>query len=596
MSTFNKICKKVNEIAPNVKISEEKNCIVLSGELDNWEQIVACGKAAVDKKKYLGVINNIRLKGFSDNIVMPEILDKKYDGTTPDVLIVGAGVSGATIARELSKWNLDVMLLEKGYDVALGASSRNDGCVHVGIDLSPGLKKLYYNGWGNRIYGDMCNDLGVKFERTGHTILMYYKWEKRIIPFFKFVAKVLHIPNVRYMPLDELKKMEPEVAGWAKGAYYMPTGGMVSPYKLVVALAEHAAENGVKVCLNTAVLDMKRDGDKVVEVITNRGVIRPKLVINAAGVFSDQIADMAGDRTFTIHPRKGINLILDKKVANYSRSSVAKMPFIKIPKEANDPNFKPKSLIKTILTEKANDTKVTHTKGGGVVHTVDNNVLVGPNAIETPCREDFTTDMESIRAIYDKQSRIQDKMKMSDIITYFAGVRAPTYEEDFVVRKGIYTKNIIEVAGIQSPGLTAAPAIAIDVANWAVEMLGGEAKVKKNAAYNPKRQCVVPHLADMSDEERNALIQKNPDYGEIVCRCEEISKGEIIDALNSPIPVFSTDAIKRRVRPGMGRCQGGFCGPQVLKILADKKGVSVEQIMKAGEHSDILFNKTKGDN
>jgi Predicted dehydrogenase len=243
---------------------------------------------------------------------------------------------------------------------------------------------------------------------------------------------------------------------------------------------------------------------------------------------------------------------------------------------------------------KATSTSVTHTKGGGVVETADHNVLVGPNALETPYREDVSTDSESIKRIFEKQTIIADKMKMGDIITYFAGVRAPTYEEDFVVRKGIFTKNIIEVAGIQSPGLTAAPAIAIDVAKWAVEMLGGEGVVKINKSFNPVRQCAVPHLADMTEAERNDLISKNPDYGEIVCRCEEVSKGEIIDAINSPVPVYTVDAIKRRVRPGMGRCQGGFCGPLVLKILAEQKGCSVEDIQKAGDGSTILFDKTKG--
>ncbi|MEG1790685.1 MAG: NAD(P)/FAD-dependent oxidoreductase [Clostridia bacterium] len=591
MSNLTKISNKVQAISPDVKVTLERNCVVLNGELSKWDDVVACGKAAVSKK-YLGVINNIKLKGFTPKTHLPEVSDNLYEGASPDVLIVGGGVVGAAIARELSKWKLDTMLVEKGYDVALGASSRNDGCVHVGIDLSPNQLKLKYNGRGNAIYGDMCRDLGVKFERSGQTILMYYNWEKHIIPLFKLVARVLKVKDVRYMKLDELKKLEPNVVSWAKGAYYMPTGGIVSPYKLVVALAENAAQNGVKFCLNTAVLGMKVIDGEVKEVKTNRGTIYPKLVINAAGVFSDIIADMAGDRTFTIHPRKGINLIMDKKAGMLARTSMSKMPFIKISQNFKD-EVKPKGLIKTLLTEQVNETKTTHTKGGGVVHTADNNVLVGPNAVEIPEREDYTTDLDSIKAIFAKQSIVQDKLKMNEIITYFAGVRAATYEEDFVVRKGIFTKNILEAAGIQSPGITAAPAIAEDISKWAVEYLGEKQKVLKNEKFNPIRKP-VPHLAEMSESQRNELIRENPDYGEIVCRCEEISKGEIIDALNSPIPVYTVDAIKRRVRPGMGRCQGGFCGPQVIKILAQQKGVSVEQIMKAGDNSNILFEKTKG--
>lgn len=239
-----------------------------------------------------------------------------------------------------------------------------------------------------------------------------------------------------------------------------------------------------------------------------------------------------------------------------------------------------------------NETQKTHTKGGGVIHTVDNNVLLGPNAIEVPDREDFTTDMQSIQDIVTKQKIIQDKLGMGDVITYFAGERPATYEEDFVVRRGIFTKNIIEVAGIQSPGITTAPAVAKDVERWAIMFLGKQEKVKVNENYNPKHKS-VPHLADMSEKERNELIKKNPAYGEIVCRCEEISKGEILDAVRSAVPVYTVDAIKRRVRPGMGRCQGGFCGPTVVKILAEEKGCSVEEITKGNDYSVILYNKTK---
>ena len=301
---------------------------------------------------------------------------------------------------------------------------------------------------------------------------------------------------------------------------------------------------------------------------------------------------MAGDRTFTIHPRKGIDVILDKKKGNLAHTSMSKMPFVHVPANWKETKGK-EGLIKTLMKGKSlNETQKTHTKGGGVIHTVDNNVLLGPNAIEVPDREDFTTDMQSIQDIVSKQKIIQDKLGMGDVITYFAGERPATYEEDFVVRRGIFTKNIIEVAGIQSPGITTAPAVAKDVEKWAIMFLGKQEKVKVNENYNPKHKS-VPHLADMSEEERNELIKKNPAYGEIVCRCEEISKGEILDAVRSAVPVYTVDAIKRRVRPGMGRCQGGFCGPTVVKILAEEKGCSVEEITKGNDYSVILYNKTK---
>lgn len=596
MSELSRIQKAVSAVSPNVRVSIERNCVVLSGELDDWDDVVACGFAAVSKK-YLGVVNDIRLKGYEQKIRMPKVRDNEYDGLRPDVLIIGAGITGTTAARELAKYKLDVVLADKGYDVALGATSRNDGCVHVGIDLHPGVDKLKYVIPGNALYDDLCRDLNVKLDRTGHMILLSYDWERKLAPLARLWARILKIKGVRYVNREELLKIEPNAVAWAKGAFFMPSGGMVSPYQLAIALAENAAQNGVRVCLNTAVTGMKVEKGRITSVETNRGTIYPRLVINAAGTYADVIADMAGDRTFTIHPRKGTDIIMDKKNRALARTSMARMPY----SENIPADWKQKEnygMDRTLLSfmrmkpAQINDTGVKHTKGGGVIHTVDDNVLLGPNAYEVPDREDFTTDAESIDEIFKKQVITQDKLERRNIIAYFAGERPATYEEDFVVRPGIFTENIIELAGIQSPGLTAAPAIAVDAAKWAVRYLGRERKVERNPDFDPIRKG-VPRLADMGEEERGRMIRENPLYGEIVCRCEEVSKGEIIDALNSPVPVYAVDAIKRRVRPGAGRCQGGFCGPNVIKILAEQKGCSVEEITKGNEYGTILLNKTK---
>ncbi|MFW5780510.1 MAG: FAD-dependent oxidoreductase [Bacillota bacterium] len=569
-----KVQKRIHsQISKDIKVTIENNCIVLRGELDNWDDVVKAGRLAVNKNFY-GVINDIKLKGFDLKIKSPKTEDKLYHNQKPDVLVVGAGIVGCATARELAKYKLNVMVLDKDYDVAMAASSRNDGDIHVGIDLMPNMKKFQYNKRGNKMYDKLSKELDADFHRTGHIILLHKKREKYLIyPLIKLKAKYLKIPGVKYMDRDELLKIEPGAPSWATGGAFMPTGGEISPYKFTVAFAENAAENGVKFCFNTIVRDMKVENNQIKEVITNRGVIYPKVVINCAGVFADKIADMAKDRTFTIHPRKGTNLILDKKCFNYAQTSMNKSPFTKLKGE---------------ITESKKD---KNTKGGGVVHTVDQNVLVGPTAVETPYREDNTTDKESIDIVMKKMSRVAEKMSYADVITYFSGTRAPTYEEDFVIRKGIFTKNIVQAAGIQSPGLTAAPAIAEDVAKWAAEIIGD---VLPNEKFNPIRKG-VPHLTKLCSKERNKLIKENPDYGEIICRCEEVSKGEILDSLNSPIPVYSLDAIKRRVRPGMGRCQGGFCSPLVMKILAEHKGVKIEDIPKANEMSFVLYGDTKGD-
>ena len=456
----------------------------------------------------------------------------------------------------------------------------------MGINYSPSSQKNYFNYRGNVIYSRLSKELDFPFERTGHLMLIGAKWEKILPKLLVMNSKRLHIPGVRYLNREQLLKIEPYAPSWAYGALYMPTGGFTSPYKVNVALAENAVTNGVKICLNTAVLDMETKDGKIYSVKTNRGTIYPKLVINAAGVYADVIAQMAGDRTFTIHPRKGTDIILDKKVGKYIRTTEVKSPITVLGKGRKLGAAERIKMIKFALSHE------NTSKGIAVIHTVDKNMIVGPDVQEIPDREDVTTDRETTERILREQMQVAEKIKPSDVIAYFAGVRAPTYEEDFQVRKGIFCKNILEAAGIQSPGATAAPAIGVKLAHWAVAYLRETGPVKRNTDFNPIRKG-TPHLASLSEKERDALIKENPDYGEIVCRCEEISKGEILDVLRSPLPVYTLDAVKRRCRPGMGRCQGGFCSPLVVQILAKECGCSVEDIKKNTKESRILFRRTK---
>lgn len=564
-----KVETKINAKFPTIAVSQDRGCVVLNGELDNWADIYSVGLMAVTKGSK-GVINNIKLKGFEDNIKVPSEKDKSLDGKTPDVLVIGAGVVGAAVARELAKLDLDTMVVEKCNDVAVQASSRNDGCVHVGIDLHKNQQKRKYCIKGNSMFDELSKDLDIHFERYAQVLLFTKKMEQNfIIRAMKLKAKMFGIPGFEKVSRAELLKREKNAPDWAVGALYMNSAGVVSPYKLTVALAENAAENGVKFFFNTMVEGMEVENGEIVSVSTNRGVIKPKLVINCAGTHSDTIAEMAGDRTFTIHPRKGTDLILDKKAANLAKAALTRSPFSKTPKEHQIDN-------------------AGHSKGGCVMRTIDGNVLVGPSAVEQPGREDYTTTSEDINNLLKKFSLVSKKLSRADVITYFSGVRAATYEEDFVVRRGEFTKNIIECAGIQSPGLTAAPAIAEDVRDWAKDMLG--AGDKKNFKKTRKS---IPEVAKLSSEERNALVKENPDYGEIICRCEEISRGEILDAIHNPLGIATLDSIKRRVRPGMGRCQGGFCSPLIVKIIAEEKGISEEQVLKGEEGSEILFDNTK---
>lgn len=583
--SFEKKVKKIHEVDPSIEVTEERGCIVLRGELDDWNKIVRAGKKAAGKE-YYGVINDIKLKGFEQKVKLPSVKDKLYDGSTPDVLIIGGGLTGCATARELSKYNLDIMLIEKGPDVSSGQSSRNGGAVHVGINYSPKSGKHIYCHRGNAMFEQLSDELDFPFERPGHLLICKEKWEKILLYVLWLNSFRLHIDGVKVINREELLKLEPYAPSWTNYALYMPTGGFMSPYKFNIALAENAVQNGAKICLDTACVGMEVKDGKIISVETNRGTIYPKIVVNAAGVYTDVIADMAGDRTFTIHPRKGTDIILDKKVGKFINSTMDKSPITVI--EGTQKGIKAKvESVKFALSHE------NTSKGLAVIHTVDKNMIIGPNATETPDREDISTEKDIFDMIVREEMKVSEGIKPSDVIAYFTGVRSPSYEEDFQVRPGIFTENILEAAGVQSPGATAAPAIALDLAKWAVEYLekNGVA-VTRNTSFNPRRPK-KPHLKDMTDEERAKLIAENPDYGQIVCRCEEISKGEILDALDSPLPVYTLDAIKRRCRPGMGRCQGGFCSPLVLQILADAKGCSLEDIKKSTESSTILFGNTK---
>ena len=547
-----------------VSCTEWRKSIRLEGELDDWKAIVKAGKIAA-KAGYKGVINDITLKGFTPPpIRTPKQRDNALEGRRPDVLIIGGGVIGCAIARELSKNALDILLLDKESDVAMHASSRNDGMIHPGIASHANTLRGKMNVKGNAMYTQLCEELGVPFQRYGNLILYAdHIFGTVAEPYLGERARKLGIVGGK-ISRKRLREIEPNITDRALGAFEYPSSGVLSPYKLTVALAENAVENGAQVSLDTIVTGMEMEGDAIGSVFTNRGAIHPRLVINAAGVFSDQIAEMANDRFFSIHPRKGELVILDKK----------KGPLVT------------RSMGLIDLSQATSDTK-----GGGVMRTIDQNVLVGPDAYEQPMREDFSTHRENIDAILKKHLPLIKGFAPSDVITYFAGIRAATYEEEFIIERSEYVQNLIHAAGIQSPGLASAPAIAEEISRITVDALQEQMEVKPNTGFNPRRR-VIPHMSDLTTEEKQEIIRKNPDYGVIICRCEGISKGEIVDTIHSPIPATTIDALKRRVRPGMGRCQGGFCSPLVTQIICEETGLSPEEVTKRGEDSNLILERT----
>ena len=567
MSYLNRLNQKLSaRFQGLVSAREEDGCLILEGALDCWDDVVSAGLLSVNKRRYDGLVNNIVFTGGEiPPMRMPRMQDSALDGCSPDVLIIGGGIIGSAIARECARYDIQILLVEKEHDIAMQTTSRNDGMIHPGIDLIPGQVKRRYNMRGNRMYDQICNELDVPFRRSGQYVC-FHGFFNSVAAFFGQYYYMLVGPYGRFLGRHAFIKREPHMNPAIGGALFFPSAGVVSPYGLAIAYAENAAENGVRFSFDTAVLGMRVEQNRILSVSTNRGTIHPQLVINAAGVFAEDIAKMAQDHFFSIHPRKGTNTILDHK------ASVRMM-----------------TIVSTFGTS---STKKRHTKGGGLVKTIDNNTLVGPDAVETYCKEDFTTVAQNVSAVFDKQSKTDPALSLRDAITYFSGVRAATYEEDFVIRKGRRTHNLVHAAGIQSPGITAAPAIAEDISRMAAELLGETCAVHPNPNFNPIRKGIV-RMNDLTLEQRNTMIRENPDYGEIVCRCEQISRGEVKDALHRAIPCDTLDGVKRRVRPGMGRCQGGFCGPLVLQIIAEETGKPLEQIEKSAPGSELLYGSIK---
>lgn len=568
---YTKISKKAKKVfGVDVSVKETERSIVLGGVCNNWQDFVAIGKMFVDKTGKRHVVNDLVVKDLpQEHTQKPLLTDNKLADTHWDVVIVGGGISGCAVARELSKYNLKILLCEKHGDVAHGASGANDGMVHAGIDLKHNCKKLYYVTRGNAMYADVCRELGVDFVREGQ----YVVFTSRLIKFFARSylkrAKKHNIPGVEMISKKEICALEPCVKDFAVGALKVASTGAVSPYKLTIAYAENAVQNGATVSLDTIVTGMVVEQGKIAQVHTNRGTVYAKCVINCAGVFADKVAEMADDRYFSIHPRNGTDLLMDANGQGLPQHAI--------------------SLAPTLKTLKQNK----NTKGGGIIKTVDGNILLGPDAIETPLREDVSTTAQSVNTVFAKQHLCCPSMQKSDIIAYFSGVRAPTYEEDFILERSTKVKNFVHVAGIQSPGLTAAPAFAADVAQLTLDFFAEEGiAVSTNPNFNPIRPKPVC-TKDLSPKQLDEVIKQNPDFGKIVCRCEQVSLGEVKQAINNPLGVATIDGVKRRVRAGMGRCQGGFCMPLVAKTIAEQKGIAYYEVEKGDVGSYIAIGNLK---
>jgi len=569
MSFLKNLNKKLNKaFHGQVSADEDGGCLVLSGALERWNDIVLAGKTAAKENPYFGLVNDITCTGEKAiPIRKPKVEDSALEKSEPDVLIIGGGVIGCAIARELSKYKLSILLVEKEHDIAMHASGRNFGVIQSGTGLKKGSLRHKFARLGNTMYPNLCSELEVDYMRSGQ--IAY--WAKRLWdPFLSFTLlywKWLGIKGVKVLNRDELHRYEPGLNNNIGKALRFPATGVVYPFDLTIAYAENAVQNGVTISLNTIVQSMITDDGIIKTVKTNRGDIKPRVVVNAAGVFCDTVAAMAGDRFYSIKPIKCTAAVLDKKYTN--------------------------ELVQSVITSRGvTSAKKKHTKDGNVVRTTYGSTLIGPDTFETMHKEDFTTSPYNIRDIIAAQKKSVPDINEEQVIAYFAGVQAATFEDDFVICKGKHVTNIVHAAGIQAPGLTAAPAISIEVTEMVLDFFGGEGTVVENPEFDPKR--VAPtRPTTMDDAARAALIESNPDYGIIICRCQEISKGEVVAALRRGVRCDTIDGVKRRVRTGMGRCHGSHCTPQVLDIISTEKRLAPHNVRKSGSGSEKLYGLSK---
>lgn len=476
-----------------------------------------------------------------------------------DFIIIGGGVVGCAIARELSKYRVKTILLEKESDVAMGISGRNSGVVHAGFYMKPGSLKAETNILGHRMMPKICHELDVPYQEIGKLVVAKNEREIEHLYELKNNGDKNGTQGLRIIDREEIKKLEPEVEGIK--ALYSSTSAILDPFILNVALSENALQNGVRILLNTEVLSIKENSSFLVK--TNKGEFRSEFVVNSAGLFSDKIAEMVGIDKYKIYPCRGEYHILDKNKRDIIRGMVYPVP--------------PKEL------------------GGLGVHltpTTDDNIFIGPSAEYIEEVDDTANTEQVMEKLYAEAKELLPKISKKDFIRSFAGVRPklikPTAKEprDFVIEESI--DSFINLIGIESPGLTSAPAIAEKV----VEIIKKKKKLKNNRKFNPKRKAPV-RFSKLSDQEKSELIKKNPNYGHIVCRCETVTRQEIIDALRNPLGSRNIYSVRKRCKATCGRCQGGFCTPKIVEIMEELHHPSIDDLTLKGNNSRLFIGRTK---
>lgn len=473
-----------------------------------------------------------------------------------DVVIVGGGVIGSMIARQLSKNQIKICVLEKENDLAMGASKANSGIVHGGFDPEPDTLKAKLNSVGVEKLFEVANELNVPIKRNGSLVLAFGEDEEDAIRELYNRGIKNYISGMEILSGDEARKLEPNLSKDVTLALNVPTAGIVCPYELTIAAMGNAMDNGVELLRNFKVIGIE-NADGYFTVISEKGeTVKAKYLVNCAGTFSDKISALIGDDSFKIIPRAGEYMLLDKAEGSRVSHTIFQVPS----KEG---------------------------KGILVSPTVDGNLLTGPTAAVVDTPENTKTTSNGLKMVERLAKKSVPSVNFRQVITSFSGVRSSEENGDFIIKFSTVAENFLNVAAVDSPGLTCSVAIA----DYVVDLLKKSGlDMPKNKNFNPTRPD--PHsFRKMTDEEKDAFIKENPDYGKIICRCEGVSEGEIKAAVKNNPKALDVDSVKRRTRSGMGRCQGGFCLPYVMRIISEETGLSMEEITKKGEGSNLLSGR-----
>lgn len=473
-----------------------------------------------------------------------------------DVVIIGAGVSGSAVARELSRYDLKVCVVEKEEDVCCGTSKANSAIVHAGFDAENGSLMAKLNVEGSQMMEELSKELDFEFKKNGSLVVCLNEEDRPDLEALYERGIKNGVKELRIIEREELKALEPNISDGALAALYAPTGGIVCPFGMNIAFAENAAQNGVEFQFNTEVTGFEKR-EEIWIVKTTNGTFETRFVINATGVHADLLHNMVSEKKIHIIPRKGEYCLLDRSTGGFVRHTIFQLPG-------------------------------KFGKGVLVTPTVHGNTLVGPTATDIEDKEGTNTTQEGIDELIAKAGRTVNGLPIRQVITSFAGLRAHEDGHEFCIGELDDAKGFIDCAGIESPGLTSAPAIGKMIAGIIRDL--ADAKEKEN--FKAERKGIL-NPKTLNKKEYAALIKEQPEYGNVICRCETITEGEILDAIRRPLGAKSLDGVKRRTRAGMGRCQSGFCSPKTIEILARERGIDASEITKSGGNSKLIVGTNK---